>query len=174
MPEFEYKLVQAPDVVLRGWPHEQKMLDPLEDLLNHYGLDGWEYVRFEAVNLRERRWFWRDEVSRALVVVFRRQTEDELPVSLPTLVLPRAQAARPAPQPVAKADVAPEPKPDAAPAAATPVARRVPTIESAMADVHEVLRGYSPQSAPLRDASELEQAPLRAVRGQFVPTSGSR
>lgn len=75
MRKYEYKVVPVPAACLKTTGLD-KGTDPVaftvETVLNDLGVEGWEFVRSEAVSLRKGGFFGRGEILRE-VMVFRRQ-----------------------------------------------------------------------------------------------------
>jgi len=151
MPEFEYRLVEAGGSTLNGARRGASPLAPLEQMINEYAREGWEFLRFEALSIRRARMFRSDRTDRVLVAVFRRRL-GERDAPGPALVLTGQVPGSAGPSATEGSERQTEPAATTDP----------PRIEDAVAGV----RG-KPGPEPGRFAG------LRAVRTRYEPPSDS-
>lgn len=110
MARYEYKLVPAPAKAnkIRGLKGADRFAATLEEVMNTYGAEGWQFMRADTLPQEERSGLTSSKTVYRTVLVFQRELE-EVPV-------PR----RVSPSPDVKAAPAPTPPPAAPPLTAAP------------------------------------------------------
>ncbi len=122
MARYEYKVVPAPTKGVKApgiKGSDARVAHALEQVMNQYGADGWEYIRADTLPFEERSRLTRVETKYKNLLVFRRPLDSTI------------QTWSPAPSPVTRAGT-PQIAPLVAPSAQVPETdRKTPPVSAA-------------------------------------------
>lgn len=96
MARYEYKVVPAPTKGVRApgiKGNDARVAYALEQVMNEYGADGWEYIRADTLPFEERSRLTRVETKYKNLLVFRRAMDGSVrtwsPAPVATVVVPQ-------------------------------------------------------------------------------------
>ncbi len=180
MPRYEYTVVPAPTKAakvkgVKGT--EARFAHELEQLMNRYGAEGWEYQRSDTLPCEERSGLTGRTTRFQNLLVFRRALDAEEPraASFEPAVQAPEHSAEPA-EPVAAPEPVAEPQPVTAPAAhhvpapeAPPVQRAEPDLPSFRSTAHDPAHPAKPQFT-----SRIQEGRSPRLGGAHTGSDGDR